>query len=190
VVTFGDYVYKYAIVAGTDVRQAFPELTLETAVLLSNSDTGEVVRSRHALALGGAAPVEWQVREDVQQCVKGKYGPRNKSLGFDLVDQTEADARAAYYLAGMADKYQITGGETRQYIGIHLIDPDGFVQQVSWSVGGGGASTTASANSEHSSAIPAYPARRRAENLPPNKAAAMANFFEERQAGRRLPNAP
>ncbi|HEY1191394.1 MAG TPA: hypothetical protein VGE74_27415 [Gemmata sp.] len=187
VVTFSDYVYKYAVVAGTDVRQAFPALTLETAVLLSSADTNELMRSRHALALGGAAPVEWQVREDVQQCIRGKYGPKNKFLGFDLVDQKEADARAQHYLAGMANRYQVTGGETRQYIGIVLIEPGPSVQQVSWSVGPGGASTVASTNGEHSPSVPPYPARRRAENLPPNRAAALANFFEERQAGRRLP---
>ncbi|AWM38127.1 hypothetical protein GobsT_37800 [Gemmata obscuriglobus] len=187
VVTFTDYVYRYAIVAGTDVRQAFPTLTLETAVLVSVSDTGELVRAKYTAKLGGAAPVEWQIREDVQLCVRGRYGPKNKYLGREWVDQKEAEARAAYYLAGMAHRYRVTGGETRQYIGIHLINLDGHVQQVSWSVGPGGASTVASTNSEHSASVPPYAARRRAENLPPDKSAALANFFEEERAGRLLP---
>lgn len=179
VVTFPDYVYLQAPVAGTLFQVKFPVLTLETAVLVTEEKTGEVLRWKETLALGGNATVEWQIRDDVQVCVKGEYGPKNKSLGFNLVDQSEARKRARYYLDGAASRFRLTGGETRQYIGIWLIEPDGHVQQVTFSVGGGGAATTASTNSEHSPAVPSYPARHRAENLPPNKAAAVANLTEQ-----------
>ena len=178
VVTFPEYVFVRHRIAGTLYQVKFPALTLETAVLVTDATTGELLRWRRALPLGGDAPVEWQVREDVQVCAKGVYGPGNKLLKSELVDEAEGNARARFYLDGAAARFKITGGEVRQYIGIYPIDPDGFVQQVTLSVGGG-ATTVASANSEHSNTIPDYPARRRAENLAPNALAALANLKEQ-----------
>lgn len=96
-------------------------------------------------------------------------------------DQAHVESAARYYLAGHARKYRLTGGQTRQYIGIYPIDPDGFVQQVTWSMGQG-ATTVASSNNEHSLAIPPFPARRRAEILPPEHAARIANLAERAHA--------
>ncbi len=53
VVTFPDYVYLQAPVAGTLFQVKFPVLTLETAVLVTEEKTGEVLRWKETLALGG-----------------------------------------------------------------------------------------------------------------------------------------
>ena len=63
-------------------------------------------------------------------------------------------------------QYPISEALTQEYNGLMEIDLDGAVSQVSWEVGEGGVSTTASRNEEHSIWVPPYPARRRAEKLP------------------------
>lgn len=85
-------------------------------------------------------------------------------------DILEADPifRANYYLDMMMRKYQIAQAQTVEYNGIVAISCDGAISQVTWSIGDGKkASTIASRNCEHSTYLPPYPARRRAENLRP-----------------------
>ena len=108
-----------------------------------------------SLALTQAAQeeIEWD----------GEFTSKLKST-----DLLEADAifRANYYLQGMLLKYQITGALTLEYNGIMPITCDGAISQVTWQVGDGRkCSTIASRNSEHSTYLPPYPARRRAEVL-------------------------
>ena len=183
-VDFAEYVYRLLAVAGPGLATIEPAtLVLETAVLITDAKTGELVRWEEQQRLGGSGTTEWAIRDDVQVSVVGTYRPatshsQNSLAGYTFADRDDARARAKFYLDGMAKKYRLEGGETRSYIGIVPIDPDGFIQQVSWSVGPGGATTTASTNSEHSDVIPSYPARRRAENLSPNAQAKMANLAE------------
>lgn len=123
---------------------------------------------------------EWHVQEDLQIGIIGKYDANNKLTGWeyapgDLEFVTEA---ARYYLDGYARKHVLTGGETRKYIGIYPIDPDGLRQQVTWTIGSQ-ADTIASTNTEHSTVVLPYPQRRRQELLPPDSAARFANRAEQ-----------
>jgi hypothetical protein len=152
-----------------------PKLTLETGCLVEDTVTGQVVRVFEELGLGGPAPPEWQVQDDLEIGVIGNYGNDGTLTGVTLQDVADVRARAAYYLAGMAARHQLPASVTRQWPGLLPIDPDGTIMQVTWSVGPDGPSTTASTNTEHAAHIPEYPARRRAENLSPNAAAALAN---------------
>lgn len=93
-------------------------------------------------------------------------------------DIEHAVPAGTYYLHGHRRRYLLTGGSTRRYIGIIPIDLDGRRQQVSYSIGPGGATTTASENTEHSHNIPSYPARRRFELLSVDRAARAANMSE------------
>jgi hypothetical protein len=159
-----------------------PFLVLETAVLVRDEETNQPTRyTREREIPGGRAPTEWSIREDVQMGWKGVYDEANPwSLkSTEEVDEQEARDRADYYLDGMASKYEVKGGETRRYFGIYGIDPDGKILQVSWSFGSGGPVTTASTNTEHDYSVLPYPARRRAENLPPNTSAALANQAQQ-----------
>ena len=172
-------------------RVKFPRLVLETAVLVTLPDSGELYRWKETRKVGGTAPTEWEIRDDVQVGVIGNYDPEtNQLLNWELPELGEARKRADHYLDGMAKKYEVTGGETRQYIGIYPWDLDGYCQQATYSVGPGGATTTLSGNSEHSDVIPEYPARQRDENLPPNKQAAQANLLEQSFRDRLLPRPP
>lgn len=177
---FAEAVYYWQHVGGgcTEIRE--PDLTLETGAYLLHEETSQPVRWEELVPIkNGAAPVEWAHREDVNVGVVAVYGPQNKIVGYEYRDLADATARARYYLVGQASKYQIKGGETRSYIGVIPHDPDGYCQQVSWSVGPNGATTEVSGNTEHHPVLAPYPARRRAENLPPNAAAAAANAAEK-----------
>jgi len=186
VVKFGDFVWKHPGVADGSAYVGVPSLILETACRVVDSETGAFRRWEEQLPLGGLAPIEWSLHEDIQVGVIGKYDDSNRPnnlTGFEFFSLQDAKGRAGYYLNGMAARYQLPEADIRAYIGIYPIDPDGLTQQVSYSVGLNGATTVASANSEHVVTIPPYPARRLAENLAPNRQAALANLIERSVAG-------
>jgi hypothetical protein len=186
-VVFAEPVFRVKV-TGDDILVEEPHLVLETAVIVLHEETGEPLRwTGEQLVLGGAGGVEWHRREDVAVSIIGEYGEDNSLTGFSYEGRDDARARAGHYLKALARRHLLTGGETRQYIGCLPIDPGGYVQQVTWSFGGSGATTTASANSEHDPWVPDYPARRRAENLPPDKAAAAANRLEGQFVAEMLP---
>lgn len=156
-----------------------PTLILETAVIILDEETEAPVRYFQTRNLGGRGPEEWRIFEDVQVGVFAEYEPGGRKVSrIWTFEQADADQRAEHYLNGMQRKYQVTAGETRQYIGIYPIDPDGLIQQVTWSLGPGGPTTIASTNTEHDHTILPYPARRQRENLPANQSAAAANINE------------
>lgn len=73
--------------------------------------------------------------------------------------QTNAEAVnevADYYLKGAALEYQVGTPEERSYGGIHPIFCDGAIQQVTWSIGGSGATTRAGRNTEIEVRLPSY----------------------------------
>lgn len=175
-VVFGEPVYEFE--DGGFFKPA--KLILEAGHYVLDAITDAPKRWEEILRVpDGTAPVEWAHREDIQVGVIGEYGSGgDKLVNFRYADVADARSRAGYYLRGMASKYKVVGGETRQYIGIIPHDPDGFCQQTTWMVGDGGPTTIVSGNTEHSPTIPPYPARRRAENLSPEASAAVANMRE------------
>lgn len=182
IVRFSEPVY-YRGAAGTIEK---PTLILETACYVENPETGQVVRAALTKPVGGPAPIEWQVFDDVEYAVIGQYtseadlvtGVVGQLVGASLTDFGDATKRAQVYLNAMASRYQQVKGQSRRFIGLRAIDLSGTIQQVTWEIGPGGCSTTGSINTEHSSVIPAYPARRRIENLQPNSLAVLANLSD------------
>jgi hypothetical protein len=168
VITFSQPVYQNGGVWGSDLY-VDPGLVLLCAVQVRDADTNQFDAYTKVVPLPGQASLtnpKFELHTDVQLNVVGQYDVNNNIVGVQIL---EADpiVRADYYLQGMALQYNLSGGQTIQYNGIRAIDLDGAIQQVSWSVGPGGCSTTASLNTEHNWYIPPYPARRRAEYLPP-----------------------
>lgn len=155
-----------------------PRLVLDTGCLVADPETNQIVRGEWSMELGGDAPPQWTIKEDVFWEVIGTYSADHILIGHTVVSEEEANARAQYYLDGMAYQYQVKAGDTRHYPGILPLDPDGRIHQISLSVGPGGPTTVASENSEHSTVVLPYPARRRNENLPPDATAAMANLAD------------
>jgi hypothetical protein len=71
-----------------------------------------------------------------------------------------------YYLDKSREKYEVGQSTTRTYAGIFPIDPDGGIQQITWTVGGGSpAMTTVSVNCEHAHWLPPFAQKRRFEKL-------------------------
>ena len=194
IVVFGDYIYATAAGGVGAVPAA---VTLETACTVLDAETNQVVRWEEVRDLGGPAPTEWTHHDDVKVGVLGIYSdasppdgsgsfagaganPALEGAAFNGLrnvlqkwiyadgDLEDVKGRAGYYLDGMQARYQMPQSDGRQYIGIIPIDPDGLIHQVTWSLGPGGASTSASANSEINIVVPNYFSRRRAENLGPN----------------------
>lgn len=94
---------------------------------------------------------------------------RNASKGFrvdDVSDNLEdLKAAADYYLNAADRQYQTTITNEITYGGIVPISPDGAIQQVTWSVGNGPATTQASRNSEHALYVPPFAERRSRERV-------------------------
>lgn len=177
-IVFSAPVYTRAKVGEGFDRYQIPLLTLETAVIVEHADTSAPIRAEFDRDLGGAAGAEYQLRDDVRVAYKTTYSTGNTPTGT-FKDDGDAEPRAEYYLDAMADRHGLDGGITQQFIGTQAIDPNGYIQQVSWTVGGGGPSTTASTNTEHDEFVMPYPARRRAENLPPHKVERDANLLDQ-----------
>lgn len=176
-VMFSEPVWRFVDAGGFPETWA-PELILEAGCFVLDATTGAPLRYEETLRVpGGVAPTEWVYREDVTVGVYGVYDEKNRLEGWNFDGAADAKGRAGYYLRGAAARYKLTGSDTRTYPAIVVHEPDGYTQQITWSVGGG-ATTVISANTEHNPAVPTYPARRRAENLPPDKAAAAVNMVE------------
>lgn len=126
--------------------------------------------------------------------VPAPAGLLHKLVGWDWApgDLAHANPAADAYNLNHAKKYELVFGDTRQYVGIWGIDPDGQVHQVTWSLSDRGPTTVASLNTEHSAWVPSFPERRRPELLPPNKIAAQANLAEHAEYLRlaALPSGP
>ena len=151
---------------------------LETGCLVADSDTGVIQRGEWQLPLGGTAPIQWSIHQDIPTEIVNEYSLSHELMATRCVSESDAIPRVQYYLNGMAVAHKTIPGETRQYIGLYPIELNGVIQQVTWSLGGSGPTTTASANGEHSTMIPAYPARRRRENLDADAEAARANIAD------------
>ncbi len=167
-IKFSQPVYKY-LPAGKITAPA--PLTLQTAVQVRDPVDNQVTHFWKLIPLPGNAvgtnPRVYQ-HDDVQVNVTSVYDDSNILQGFSILE-TDPLIRADYYLANHLKEYLLTGAQINAYNGIMPIDLDGAIQQVTWEVGEGGCSTTASLNTEHSLYIPPYPMRRRAEFLAPYK---------------------
>lgn len=87
----------------------------------------------------------------------------NGSTVLNVEDnQDEIKAEADHYLDAAEKEYELDQSSDVQYAGIEHISPDGKIPQVTWEVGGSGAFTRASVNSEHAK-TESYKQRRQRE---------------------------
>lgn len=164
-VAFSSPVWKWA----GDGTVGYPSLQLQTGVMVRDAATNQLSAFSLSRPLPGGnplAPPRTEVHDDVQANVTSTYDGEGNIASASLL---EADAlvRAGHYLTGMTLRYAVGNGQAAEYNGIVPVRMDGAVMQASWSVGPGGAATRASRNFEFSPYVPPYPARRRAEAMPP-----------------------
>lgn len=181
IVVFNEPVYYWNKKGDTDARYDFPELTLETSINIRHPISDMPIRWEEQLPIpGGTTPIEWHENNELAVGVVGIYDDKNNLIDwmYGSGDIEYTRAAASFFLKSKAARFYIKGGITKQFPEIIPIEPDGYIQQVSWSIGSGGPTTIASTNSEHSAFWPDYPQRVRAELLAPNKMASEANMKE------------
>jgi len=178
VILFNEPVYRRADQGGQSLWLD-PKLVLECAVMVRDPVTWTEIRPSWSAPLAdGAGLPEFITREDVIVNVVGKYSDTNNQLTGLASNPEDADApwRAQQYVQAMALKYQTKASQQQRWNGIMKVDPDGVIQQVSFSIGPDGIYTHASTNTEFSSYLPSYSSRRNRENLAANPDAALANI--------------
>ena len=108
-------------------------------------------------------------RDGVVREVRAVYGeqgtPEENKVESIADTEPEFHRRANFHLAAIAEQYRNVETNDVTYAGILAIDLDGAVQQVTWKVGGGPATTQASTNIEHNFAVPSYATRQLRETI-------------------------
>ena len=181
VITFNEPIYRAPDQGGQGIYYD-PELILECAVIVRDPVTWTEVRPSFYYGLeGGVALPEYLIKDDVIANVVGVYDEKTNHLLSIKSPPEDVDGplRAQQYLLGMAAKYQTTASQVLKWNGIMKIDPDGLIQQVSFTMDQGGIYTHASTNSEFSTYLPNYSARRNRENLAADPDAVQRNIGDK-----------
>lgn len=135
-----------------------PILRIWTACHVRDRFTGAIASYEEIQDLGQASGAGDAVVRNPE--LKLKYTTEYDPLDFTHRTPTNNANKvrpvARMYLAGAAAAFQPAGRLTRTYNGIVQVVTDGAIQQVSYSLGPSGATTTASLNGEHSSYVPRF----------------------------------
>ncbi len=145
------------------------DVTLQTACNVRDPVTNQVLRYEQAAPVPGATASDEPgvvKRGDVQLNWVAIYDPVTNQVTSLVNDLPLAQTLASIYLGADVVKWLPAPGSDIEYNGLVPIPLDGAVQQVTWSVGGGGARTRASLNMEHAIHLPTLPMRRWLDYLP------------------------
>jgi len=181
VITFNEPVFRSPDQGGQGIYFD-PELILECAVTVRDPVTWTEIRPSFYYGLeGGVALPEYLIKDDVIANVVGVYDDTTNHLKSITSPPEDVDGplRAQQYLLGMAAKYQTKAAQILKWNGIMKIDPDGLIQQVSFTMDSSGVYTHASTNSEFSTYLPNYSARRNRENLAADPDAVQRNIGDQ-----------
>lgn len=172
----------YSMLAGGVAGWFGPaDLVLETGAMVRDATTGAIARSSFFRELGGFAPPEYSVHDDIQYHCVGQYTVDHGVIGYRNEGFGDAEKRASYYLDGMVKKYQTPKSANIVYNGIVRTGMSGSVQEITWFISsgpGGRATTSVGYNDEFEPGMPPYPARVMRENLSPYPDALRANMAE------------
>lgn len=170
-VKFGDAVYQL----DADGNQVDAAIYLRTGVTVRDPITLAFERySRDLVYPGGqwgTGPRAYKHDELEYQTIT--HYDANGYVAWAEHNETRLLQECDYYLAAANLEYQATQAISITYAGLVPINPDGAIQSVSWSVGGGPATTRAGRNNEFNPAIPPYRLRRQWEQA---RAAELQHF--------------
>ncbi len=165
IVKFADYVYQWS----EGLHQPNDaELYLTCICSLKHQTTGALHRVTRTYLFGGqqAGAGPQVIREDETALTIRLVYDNNGGIRQTITNESEVNPAAQYALATAVMGYQVRSPRNMSYAGLLPINPDGAIQQVSWSVvEGQGATTRASRNHEFSLAVPSYKERRMLEKL-------------------------
>lgn len=161
-VKFGKQVFQYS---ATNKPQP-ATLTIRTGVYIRQPDDRSWRRYSRDRSYGNQYGTGTQVikRDDLLPYVITNYNAAGAISG-DASNQGQIEIAADHYLDAAELQYSIASPESATYAGIWPIDLDGAIQQVSWSISGGGLTTRASRNNEPAGRGKSYPERRLLENI-------------------------
>lgn len=189
IVKFSDHVYRYDPQNGSAYLK-YPELVLETGIYVTDEDTDQVIRftTERELEDWDSDNTQWYTHEDVAVAVKADYGQNHHWEEWEYLpgDKEHADTAAEQYLDGHERKYKKVEALTRQFIGYPAVNPDGAILQLIYTAGSG-PTLVAARNNEPSPVVLSAPNRRRAELLPPDRAAGIATAAEAAKVAKLFP---
>lgn len=166
-VTFDRQLFQYD---DTNVKWNTPLILLYTSMQI-RSEVGQVPsRFEWGGTLAGVpdlgCPPEIIRHPELGAVFRAVRRDRDKALVTVASNLDDIIPPAEYFLNAANAKYNADVATDRTYAGVVPIEPNGAIQQVTWSVGGGQPATTrASRNTEHSTYLPSYPERRRNETF-------------------------
>jgi len=157
-VFFSEPLFKLNSANKTDAA----DLYLTTSFSLRVPATNPPIRHTREKELPGPkrdAGAEIIRRPEIVRRVVARYSDLKVSGIF--LNDAEFEKEADHHLEAAAKQFEVQSSADLTYAGIVPIELDGAIQQVTWSVGLGGATTRASRNAEHSDYVPPYPDRLR-----------------------------
>lgn len=161
IVKFSDPVAQ--LVNEDDHRYLFPDfqLQVEVAFHTRNPDTRLPERSGYDLSvnLGANTGPQIEFANDVAFKKIYQFDDNGTPTGDVDTNENEVSEELQRRAQAFAEQYAPVNSFEAKYAGLVAINPDGAIQQVSWSVSQAGAITQASINDEFDLAIPPYEKR-------------------------------
>ena len=163
IVDFSDYVFKWSQpgVGTSTVRAA--DIYLGISFPVKHQTTREQHRVWREIALGGKNGTGAKIIrvEEISGMIRANYNADGEITSW-TTNSTDLNAEADLQLKAALASYQAKASQERSYAGLVPINPDGAIQQVTFSaVEGQGCTTRASRNNEYHLAIPNYKERQR-----------------------------
>ena len=142
--------------------------------VIRRDDVGLTVRAQYQSQLAAAWGLVDITYLGIAQAPLTPYVQTNivtneKDTSLNGVNSSGVDSIASYYLSEARATYLPKESLETSYAAIVPINPDGVIQQVSWSVGLSGATTKASKNSEFDLRLPSHSERRTLQILKAEK---------------------
>lgn len=144
------------------------ELVLVTSCFFRERPWGQVIRYHFDHATGSKldSPPLIRRRPQIREIIEQDYDPTTWKVLQRRTNKDDCDKESKFYATKETEAFAAVSGGQRSYTGILPIDPDGYIREVTWSVGGGRApTTTISYNAETSPWIPTYAERKKAKKL-------------------------
>lgn len=165
IVHTADFVYRFnAAQDGIEI----PKLFLWTSYHILDEETNQPLRHEKEKRLtpttSGKTKVQRAIFGDtlhgLAKAWKAKFGLLGRdqlTLGPVTTNETDVDKEADFYLAAEAARYGYPQSQDRTYDGLRRFQPDGVLQQVTWSFNlSRGCETRVSLTSEHDRFLPRY----------------------------------
>jgi len=141
------------------------ELRLRTSFGLRDSKTGAARRyerrRRREAEPNGTSP-QFLKHDEIAVNWRVRYDSDYRATGADD-NLKSVERQADYYLDALEQSWQTSRPQSAGYVGLKSINPDGAIQQVTWSIGLDGATTRAARNTLADMTLPSFEERRALE---------------------------